>query len=216
MKATGLDAVLSNYIENTSQREHPVLNALRAKTKSLPGSGMQISTTQGQLLSILLKLMSAKTVLEIGTYTGYSALAMALALPADGMVTSCDINEQYTTIGMDFWEQADVRHKIDFRLGNAQSTLDALIAENRSFDLAFIDADKRAQDDYYEKCLLLVRAGGLIIIDNVLWHGDVANENDSRESTKSIRALNKKIQADNRVESCFVAIGDGVLLLRKI
>src|SRR5438105_875650 len=177
---------------------------------------MQISPDQGQLMALLVKLIGARRTLEIGVFTGYSALSVALALPADGQLLACDISDEYTRVGKPFWQQAGVAHKIDLRLGPALQTLDAELARGAagSYDFAFIDADKTSYDSYYERCLLLVRSGGLITLDNMLWGGSVARPADSPD-TAAIQALNDKLHADARVDVSLVTVGDGLTLARK-
>jgi caffeoyl-CoA O-methyltransferase len=175
---------------------------------------MQICPEQGALMANLIRLMSAKRTIEVGTFTGYSALAVALALPEDGQIIACDISEKWTAVGKKKWEQAGVAHKINLRLAPALDTLDALLADGQegSFDFAFIDADKTNYPAYYEKCLKLVRKGGVIAIDNVLWGGSVINSERNDEDTKAIRKLNEFIANDNRVSVSMVPIGDGLTL----
>lgn len=205
------------YLLRTTLREPQVLQRLRAETAKLPSGSMQISPEQGQLMALLVQLVGARRVLEIGTFTGYSSTVMALALPPDGQLLACDLSEEWTNVARRYWREAGVESKIELRLGPARATLDALIAdgETGSFDFAFIDADKTAYDDYYERCLTLVRPGGLVAIDNALWSGAVADDTDQRENTRAIRALNAKIASDPRVTSSLVPIGDGLHLARK-
>lgn len=213
-----LTPVLYDYLKRMSLREHPVLAQLRADTQQLNTAAMQVTPEQGQFLSLLVKLIGAKKALEIGTYTGYSALCTALALPADGTLIACDINAEWTQMAKRYWEAAHVAPKIDLRLGDALTTLDELIAQHEaaSFDFAFIDADKANYSHYYERAITLVRAGGLIVIDNVLWGGEVADPTNDKPSTLAIRALNKLISQDKRVDISMVPIGDGLTLARKI
>lgn len=198
-------------------REPAILKRLREETAKLPSGQMQISPEQGQLMGLLVELLGVRRVLEVGTFTGYSSTAMALALPPDGRLVACDLSEEWTNVARRYWREAGVESKIDLRLGPARSTLDALIAsgEGGSFDFAFIDADKSAYDAYYERSLELVRSGGLIAVDNALWSGAVADPSDQRENTNAIRALNAKISADPRVSCSLVPIGDGLFLARK-
>ena len=211
-----LDDTLYHYLQDVSLREHPVLVELRAVTHKLPNAGMQISPEQGQFMALLINLIGARKTLEIGVFTGYSALAVALALPHDGCIVACDVSQEFTDIGRIYWTKAGVADKIDLRLAPAVDTLDGLIAEGQSgrFDFAFIDADKTNYDAYYERCLTLLRQGGLIAIDNVLWGGSVARpaENDD---TAAIQALNRKLQGDARVDLSMLPIGDGLTLARK-
>ena len=217
-RTLNLDETLYQYLLDVSLREHPAQMALRAATRDHPRAGMQIAPEQGQFMALLIKLLGARRTLEIGVFTGYSALSVALALPADGRVVACDINQEFTDIGRPFWDQAGVAHKIDLRLAPAVETLDALLADGQggSFDFVFIDADKTGYDAYYERSLSLLRAGGLIAIDNVLWGGSVAKPAaDDDADTAALQALNLKLQKDERVDLSMLPIGDGLSLLRK-
>jgi len=178
----------------------------------VPYSGMQIGADQGQLMAMLVKLMGAKRCLEIGTYTGYSALAVALALPKDGSIVCCDVSEEWTAVGKPFWKKAGVEKKIDLRIGPALETLKKL---KGPFDFVFIDADKPNYLNYYERCLQLVRRGGLIAVDNVLWSGEVANEKARDELTVALREFNDRVHEDERVDIAMLSIGDGVTLALK-
>lgn len=204
-----------NYLLDTSLRETEVAQRLREATGNLPEGGLQISPNQGQFMALLVQLMSAKKTLEIGVFTGYSALVVALALPDDGKIIACDISAEWTSIGLRYWAEAGVNHKIDLRLAPAVATLDALIADGQAgtFDFAFIDADKTNYDNYYERALQLVRKGGLIVFDNTLWYGKVADENEQDDDTVALRALNKKLQADERIFMSQIPVGDGVTLV---
>ena len=204
-----------NYLLDTSLRETEVAQRLREATGNLPEGGLQISPNQGQFMALLVQLMSAKKTLEIGVFTGYSALVVALALPDDGKLIACDISAEWTSIGLRYWAEAGVNHKIDLRLAPAVATLDALIADGQAgtFDFAFIDADKTNYDNYYERALQLVRKGGLIVFDNTLWYGKVADENEQDDDTVALRALNKKLQADERIFMSQIPVGDGVTLV---
>ena len=205
---------LREYLWEKGMEEHPALTELRLETAKLPQSMMQICPEQGALMANLIRLMSAKKTIEIGTFTGYSTLAVALALPEEGEIIACDISEEWTALGKKKWEQAGVAHKINLRLAPAVDTLDALLADGQesSFDFAFIDADKANYPAYYEKCLKLVRKGGVIAIDNVLWGGSVIDSERNDEDTKAIRKLNEFIANDNRVSVSMVPIGDGLTL----
>ena len=203
-----------NYLLDTSLRETEVAQRLREATGNLPEGGLQISPNQGQFMALLVQLMSAKKTLEIGVFTGYSALVVALALPDDGKIIACDISAEWTSIGRRYWAEAGVNHKIDLRLAPAVATLEALIADGQAgtFDFAFIDADKTNYDNYYERALQLVRKGGLIVFDNTLWYGKVADENEQDDDTVALRVLNKKLQADERIFMSQIPVGDGVTL----
>jgi predicted O-methyltransferase YrrM len=213
---TALDDELRAYLVAHSARETPAQAGIREATRSHPAAGMQIGPEQAQFLGLLVKLIGARRTIEIGVFTGYSALAVALALPEDGKLLACDISDEYTRVGRPFWEQAGVARKIDLQLGPAIATLDARIAagEAGQYDFAFIDADKSGYDAYYERCLVLLRQGGLIAIDNVLWGGSVARPAKDAD-TAALQALNVKIHADARVDMAMLPIGDGVTLAWK-
>jgi predicted O-methyltransferase YrrM len=215
-RAPFLPENVSRYIAEHAVREAPVLRELRKATASVKWSGMQIGADQGNLMALLVKLAGAKRCLEIGTYTGYSALAVALALPKDGKIICCDISEEWTAIGKPFWKKAGVEKKIDLRIGPALRTLDQLLKSQKGkFDFVFIDADKENYLKYYERCLKLVRRGGLIAIDNVLWSGEVANEKAQDATTLALRKFNDKLHKDKRVDLVMLSIGDGVTLALK-
>ncbi|CAN5457044.1 class I SAM-dependent methyltransferase [soil metagenome] len=216
-RTLNLDDVVYQYLMDVSLREHPVQAELRAATRSHPMSRMQISPEQGQFMALLIKLIGARRTLEVGVFTGYSALTVALALPADGRIVACDISTEFTDIGRPYWDKADVSSKIDLRIAPAVETLDGLIAAGASgtFDFAFIDADKTGYDAYYERCLALLRSGGLIAIDNVLWGGSTALQPAKDDDTAALQQLNLKLQADTRVDISMVPIGDGLTLARK-
>ena len=211
-----LDDTLYQYMLNHSLREHPAQTALCETTRTHQFAHMQISPEQGQFMALLVKLLGAQRTIEIGVFTGYSALSVALALPRDGTILACDINDDYTRVGRPFWEQAEVAHKIDLRLAPALDTLDACLAagEAGQYDFAFIDADKPSYDGYYERCLQLVRVGGLIAIDNTLWSGRVAAKATTPE-TEALQALNIKLHGDPRVDLSLLPLGDGLTLARK-
>ena len=215
-RTLNLDDSLYAYVLAHSLREHPQQTALREATKAHPHAGMQIGPEQGQFMALLVRLIGARRTLEIGVFTGYSALSVALALPDDGHVLACDVSDEYTRIGKPYWEAAGVAHKIHLTLAPARATLDARLAngEANAFDFAFIDADKTAYDEYYERCLMLVRPGGLIAIDNVLWGGSVA-EPATTADTAALQALNDKLHRDERIDLSLLPIGDGLTLARK-
>ena len=208
---------IEQYVESFGSRETPARQRLRAETAQLPQAGMQIGADQGALMALLIRLLGARRALEVGTFTGYSAMAVAEALPADGRLITCDISEEWTAIARRYWRQAGLDRKIELRLGDARGTLAALRRESGdgSLDFAFIDADKSGYDYYYEACLHLVRPGGLILIDNVLWSGKVADPGVNDPDTVAIRELNGKIATDPRVEACLLTVGDGVMLVRR-
>jgi len=216
-RSSSLDDRVYDYLLAMSVREHPAQVGLRAATADMPLAVMQISPEQGQFMGLLVELIDARRAIEIGTYTGYSALAVALALPDDGQLIACDISEDYTRVGRPFWDQAGVARKIDLRLAPALDTLDGLLADGEAgrFDFAFIDADKDNYDAYYERCLRLMRPGGLIAIDNVLWEGKVADPAVQDSDTRAIRALNDKLKDDDRVTISMLPVGDGLTLARK-
>ena len=205
------------YLCENSLREDEVLSSLRAYTYRMQQRNMQISPEQGQFMQLLIKLMGAKNTIEIGVFTGYSSLCVALALPLDGKIIACDISTKYTDIAEKYWKDANVRDKIDLRIGPALDTLQKLIDKGLSntFDFSFIDADKINYDNYYELSLKLLRPGGLIAIDNVLWSGDVVDERINDIDSESIRSLNKKIYIDKRVDISILPIGDGLTLALK-
>ena len=208
---------LYDYILANSLRDRPELKALRDETALMPMAGMQISPDQGQFMALLVKAMGARKVIEVGTFTGYSALVVAGALPADGKLVACDVSEEYTSVGHPHWNKAGLALKIDLRLGPAVETLDAMIAagESGQYDMAFIDADKKNYGLYYESCLTLLRPGGLILVDNVLWGGRVADPAEQDESTQAIRAMTKKMHADERIDFSMLPVGDGLSLAVK-
>jgi predicted O-methyltransferase YrrM len=211
-----LDDTLYRYILDHSLREHPAQSALRELTRSHPHAGMQISPEQGQFMALLVRLMGARRAIEVGVFTGYSALTVALALPDDGQLLACDISDEYTRIGQPFWVQAGVAHKIELQLAPALDTLDARLAagEGGSYDFVFIDADKRSYGDYFERALRLLRTGGLIAFDNTLWGGEVAKVSTDAD-TLALQALNARLHKDERVDMSLLPIGDGLTLARK-
>ncbi len=212
-----IETHIYDYILANSLRDQDALKRLRQETRAMPMGGMQISPDQGQFMGLLVELIGAKQIVEVGTFTGYSSIAMALALPADGRLIACDVSDEFTSIARRYWQEVGVADKIQLRLGPAVATLDQMLTAGQAgcFDLAFIDADKENYDAYYERCLQLVRPGGLILIDNVLWGGRPADANEQDESTVAIRTLNAKIRADERVTASLLSIGDGLTLARK-
>ncbi len=205
------------YLLENSLRETDVMRRLREETAGMPWSGMQISPDQGQFMALLVQIMGARRCIEIGTFTGYSALAVAQALPPDGKIVACDVNAQTTAVAKRYWQEAGVASRIDLRLAPARETLAALIAEGaeNTFDFIFIDADKGNYDSYYESALILLRPCGLIAVDNVLWDGAVIDSICNDEDTEAIRRLNAKITADQRVSCSMLSIGDGLMLACK-
>jgi len=212
-----LSQALQDYVVAHGVREHPVLAELRRATDSVPHAGMQIGPDQGAFMAMLVKLLGARRTIEIGVFTGYSSLAVALALPSDGKVVACDINEEWTSMARRYWEKAGVAAKIDLRLGRATKTLDAMLASGEAgrHDFAFIHADKANYLAYYERCLQLLRPGGLIAADNTLWSGAVIDPKDESEDTAAIRAFNEALHRDERVDVALLALGDGVTLALK-
>lgn len=211
-----LDETVYRYLLQHGVREHPALAALREATAGHAHAGMQISPDQGALMALLVQLIGARHTIEIGVFTGYSALAVALALPDDGRVLACDISAEYPQVGQPHWRAAGVAHKVDLRIAPALETLDACLAQGEAgrYDFAFVDADKTGYDAYVERCLALLRPGGLIAIDNVLWSGAVARPSDDAD-TRALQALNAKLHADERLDLAMVAISDGITLARK-
>ena len=216
-RSIGLSAKLHDYVLRVSLREPEILRRLREETAGLPMAGMQVAPDQGQFMQLLVRLTGARSYLEIGTFTGYSTLAVALALPPDGRVLACDINPETAEMAQRYWTTAGVASKIELRLAPALETLDKLLTQGQAgrFDLAFIDADKDNYDGYYERALRLVRPGGLIMIDNVLWNGAVADPKKNDADTQALRALNEKLQGDDRVDLSLLALADGLTLARK-
>jgi predicted O-methyltransferase YrrM len=212
-----LDDRLHRYLLSVSLREPDVLRRLREETAGMPEHNLQIAPEQGQFMAMLVQLSGARQALEIGTFTGYSSLVMALAMPNDGRIVCCDTSVEYTDVARRYWEEAGVAAKIDLRIAPALETLDKLIddPDEGQFDFAFIDADKTNNDNYYERCLKLLKPGGLISFDNTLWDGKVADPSERDEDTESLRALNRKLLADDRIDLSLVPIGDGLTLCRK-
>lgn len=216
-KVLPLTKQLYNYLLANSLRESAALKSLRLETEKMPGWAMQLAPDAAQFLGMLLKIMQAKNVIEIGTFTGYSTLLMAECLPKYGKIITCEVDEKVTRVASQFWQQAGMAHKIDLRLGQANDTLDALLEQGYHgfFDFVFIDADKRGYIDYYEKSYRLLKKGGLIAIDNVLWDGNVLEENPSQKSTAAIQNFNEHVKNDKRVDISMIPIGDGLTLAYK-
>ena len=212
-----LEQNLYDYLLSVSLREPTILTQLRQETAQMPRSIMQISPEQGQFMALLVKLIGAKKTLEVGVFTGYSSLVVALALPADGKIVACDVSEEYTSVARRYWQEAGVADKIDLHIAPALETLDKLLTagEAVTFDFAFIDADKGNYENYYERCLELIRPGGLIAIDNVLWSGKVADTEIQDNQTNKIRDLNRKLHEDSRITLSLVPIADGLTLAMK-
>jgi predicted O-methyltransferase YrrM len=213
MRTIQLTERLCRYLVERSVRETAVQRALRRATQRMPQANMQIAPEQGQFLQLLVRLLRARRVLEVGTFTGYSALAMALALPAGGKIVTCDRSEEWTSIAKKHWKRAGVSQKIDLQLGSAIQTLKAI---KGPFDLAFIDADKTNYWNYFERCLKLVHRGGLIAIDNTLWYGRVIDPSDQSADTCAVRAFNRRLARDRRVAVAMLPIGDGLTLALKL
>jgi caffeoyl-CoA O-methyltransferase len=208
---------LYDYLLSVSLREPQLLLDLREETAAMPSARMQISPEQGQFMALLVKLSGARRCLEVGVFTGYSSLSVAMALPADGRIVACDVSEKWTAVARTYWQAAGVDRKIDLRIAPALETLDALIADGQagSFDLAFIDADKTNYLAYYERVLVLLRRGGLLLVDNTLWSGAVADPENSEPDTVALRHFNETLHADERIELSLVPIGDGLTLALK-
>jgi caffeoyl-CoA O-methyltransferase len=216
-KRTRISDELHDYLLQVSLREHPLLAELRAETAGMPHGGMQIAPDQGQLMALLVRLMGARRVLEVGTFTGYSALVVAQALPEAGRLTACDVSETYAAVARRYWARAGVAEKIELRLAPAVETLEALAAEGRTgtYDFMFVDADKESYDRYYELGLGLLRDGGLMAIDNVLWDGAVIDPSRDDPDTRAIRALNAKLHRDPRIFVSMLPVADGLTLALK-
>ena len=216
-RTIAITETIYQYLCDHSLREDPILKDLRDHTYAMEERAMQIAPEQGQFMKMLVKLIGAKNAIEVGVFTGYSSLAIALALPEDGCIVACDVNPQYTSVAEKFWVSAGVREKIDLRIGPAKNTLLELINAGLTgtFDFAFIDADKINYDHYYELCLQLIRPGGLITVDNVLWGGTVSDDAINDVDTNSIRALNDKLHQDERIDLSLVPVGDGFTLAMK-
>jgi predicted O-methyltransferase YrrM len=211
----GLDETIQDYLRANQPAEHPLLAELRELTATMTRSRMQISPEQGHFLAFLIRLTGARRVLEVGTYTGYSSLCMAFAMPPDGRIVACDTSEEWTAVAKQFWKKAGFADRIDLRIGSAVDTLQALIKEGQQFDFVFIDANKEDYDAYYESSLQLVRPGGLIAVDNMLREGRVADPSVTQLSVSAVRDLNAKIAKDERGDRVLLTVGDGMMLVRR-
>jgi caffeoyl-CoA O-methyltransferase len=216
-KTIGLSDELAAYVVRVGAREPDVLARLREETAALPQHRMQIAPEEGAFLAMLVELTGARRCIEVGTFTGYSSTAMALALPDDGKIVCCDVSEEWTSLARRYWDEAGVGGKTDLRIAPAAETLDALLAagEADSYDFAFVDADKAGYDGYYERLLRLVRPGGLIAFDNTLWGGAVLDETPEDDDTRALQALNTKLAGDERISLCLLPVADGVTLARR-
>jgi caffeoyl-CoA O-methyltransferase len=216
-KTITLTGKLYDYLLSVSLREPAILRKLREETMSHPLANMQIAPEQGQFMSLLVQLLGATRALEIGVFTGYSALWVAMALPPKGKLIACDINEEWTSIARRYWDEAGVAEKIDLKLAPALKTMDGLLARGagQSYDFVFIDADKESYIDYYERAIRLLRPGGLILVDNVLWSGKVADANARDASTTALREFNKRLHRDERITLCMLPVADGLTLAIK-
>ena len=216
-KRTLLTGALDDYATANWLRDSDLKRRLREETMRLPWGMMQVAADQAQFMALMTRAIGARRALEVGVFTGYSALCVAEALPPDGKLIACDVSEEWTAIGRRYWREAGLDHKIDLRIGPAIDTLDALLREGRAgqFDMAFVDADKISYDGYYERCLKLLRTGGLMMFDNVLWGGSVADASKGSEDTEALRALNAKLHDDPRIDLALVPLGDGITMALK-
>jgi caffeoyl-CoA O-methyltransferase len=216
-RTIGISDELAAYVVAVGTREPELLARLREETAAIPQHGMQIAPEEGAFLAMLVELTGARRCIEIGTFTGYSSTAVALALPEDGRIVCCDVSQEWTSVARRYWDQAGVAAKVDLRLAPAGQTLDALLAdgEEGSYDFAFVDADKAGYDGYYERLLRLVRPGGLIVFDNMLWSGRVLDPAAEDADTRALQALNAKLAEDERVSVCLLPLADGVTLARR-
>ncbi len=216
-RSISLTDSLYEYLLASSLREPPLLARLREETAGLPNARMQIAPEQGQFMALLVRLMGARRCLEVGVFTGYSSLAIALALPEDGRIFACDVSEEWTSVARRYWAEAGVGHKVELRLAPALETLERLLASGKagSFDFMFLDADKENYPSYYELALELLRPGGLLVADNTLWSGRVADPANDEPSTVALRRFNRRLHRDERVDLSLVPIGDGLTLARK-
>jgi predicted O-methyltransferase YrrM len=209
-KTVPMTDALYEYVLENWLREPELLARLRRETAAMPNANMQISPDQGQLMRLLARVLGVRRYLEVGVFTGYSSLSVALGMPDDGRIVACDVSEEFTSVARRYWNEAGVAGRIDLRLAPGVDTLDALLGEGAEFDMAFIDADKPNYPHYYERCLQLVRPGGLILIDNVLWDGKVADSGVQDESTNAMREFNRKLAEDERVDIALIPIADGL------
>jgi predicted O-methyltransferase YrrM len=216
-KTIGISDELAAYVVKVGTREPEVLARLREETAALPQRAMQIAPEEGAFLALLVELTGARRCIEIGTFTGYSSTAVALALPEDGQLVCCDVSAEWTSLAKKYWDEAGIAGKIDLRIAPAAETLDTLLAqgEEETYDFAFVDADKTGYDGYYEQLLRLVRPGGLIAFDNTLWGGEVLDQHSRDKDTRAIQALNSKLAADQRITLCLLPVADGVTLARR-
>ena len=216
-KTMGISDDLAAYVVEVGTREPDVLARLREETAAIPQHNIQIAPEQGAFLALLVELIGARRCIEVGTFTGYSSTAVALALPEDGQIICCDVSEEWTSLARKYWAEAGVTRKVDLRIAPAAETLDQLLAggQESTYDFAFVDADKAGYDAYYERLLRLVRPGGLIVFDNMLWGGDVLDTDPSDEDTKALQALNAKLAHDERITLCLLPVADGVTLARR-
>ena len=216
-KTMGISDDLAAYVVKVGTREPDVLARLREETAAIPQHNMQIAPEQGAFLALLVELIGARRCIEVGTFTGYSSTAVALALPEDGQIVCCDVSEEWTSLARTYWAEAGVSGKVDLRIAPATETLDQLVAggQEATYDFAFVDADKAGYDAYYERLLRLIRPGGLIVFDNMLWGGDVLDTDPSDEDTKALQALNAKLARDERITLCLLPVADGVTLARR-
>lgn len=217
MKSSITAENVARYVVEKIILDSDVERRLRLETAKLENAGMISGSDVGALLAILVQSVGGKKAIEVGTFTGYTALKMASALAPGGMLVCCDVSSEWTNMGRKYWQEAGVAEKIDLRIAPALQTLNALIqnGEENTFDFAFIDADKTGYDSYYEACLKLLRPGGIIVLDNMLWDGDVADPQVNDEITLALRKLNEKVSQDSRVSSCLLTVGDGLMLARK-
>ena len=216
-KSIGLPDDVYDYVLAHGVREPGILARLREETATHPMAQMQIEPLQGAIFRFLVELLDARSYLEVGTFTGYSSLAVALAMPADGRLVCCDVSEEYTNVARRYWAEAGVADRVDLRIGPGIDSLDGLLADGRenTFDLAFIDADKKSYPDYYERCLRLVRPGGVVVLDNVLWGGEIADMTKQDRDTLALRAVNELVRDDERVTEVLLPVADGMTLARK-